>query len=62
MEKKLTRSRRNRMVAGVCSGFADFFGLDVTLVRLFMFLFVMLAGTGLLIYLGCWIIIPEEQY
>ncbi len=58
--KRLYRSRLNQMVGGVCSGLADYFGLDVTLVRLAWVLFVALAGTGLLAYIICWIVIPES--
>ncbi|MCK9290081.1 MAG: PspC domain-containing protein [Bacteroidales bacterium] len=58
--KRLYRSRLNRMVGGVCSGLADYFGLDVTLIRLAWVLFVALAGTGLLAYIICWIVIPES--
>ncbi len=54
------RRPRERMIAGVCSAFARSFGLDVTLIRLAWVLSVLLAGTGLLAYVICWIVIPEE--
>lgn len=59
MEKKLFRSRNDRMIAGVCGGIGQYFGIDPTLVRL---LAVLLAftGSGLLAYLVCAIIVPEE--
>lgn len=60
MEKKLYRSQRNRMLAGVCGGIADYFKLDPTLIRLAWVLLVCLAGTGLLAYIICAIIIPSE--
>ncbi len=59
--KKLYRSRTNRMIAGVCSGLGDFFGLDPTVVRL-IFVAGTLIGFGsfVLIYLVLFIVVPEE--
>ncbi|HEX9091325.1 MAG TPA: PspC domain-containing protein [Anaerolineales bacterium] len=59
--KKLYRSRTNRMIAGVCSGLADFFGIDPTVVRL-VFVAGTLFGFGsfILIYLVMFIVVPEE--
>ena len=59
-EKKLVRPRDGRMVAGVCAGIGKYYGLDPTLVRVGWVLMVCLAGTGLLAYVICWVIIPEE--
>lgn len=60
--KKLRRSVSNRMVAGVCGGVADYFGIDPVLVRLiYAILTVCSVGfPGIIIYLICWIIIPEQ--
>lgn len=58
--KKIVRPRNGRKIAGVCQAFANFFGLDVSLIRIVWLLLVLLAGTGLLAYLICWIVIPEE--
>jgi phage shock protein C len=59
--KVLVRSRKGRMVAGVCAGLADYFGFDVTLVRVIVAVVsVITAGTGVLAYLVAWAIIPEE--
>jgi phage shock protein PspC (stress-responsive transcriptional regulator) len=60
-EKKLLRPRDGVMLAGVCAGFARYFGVDVTLVRLGWVFLVVLFGTGLLAYLICWIVIPQED-
>ena len=60
MEKKLTRSSKNRMVAGVCAGIANYFGLDPTIVRLAWVFFTCLAGSGLLAYIICAVVIPVE--
>jgi phage shock protein C len=60
VEKRLVRPRNDRWIAGVCGGVARYFGLDSTLVRVVWALFVCLAGTGVLAYLICWIVIPNE--
>ena len=57
--KKLVRSRKGRMVAGICAGAADYFGVDVTLVRVIVA--VITGGAGVLAYLVAWVIIPEED-
>lgn len=59
-EKKLYRSQSVRVIGGVCGGLADFTSLDVTLIRLLWAAAILLAGTGLLLYLICWVIIPDE--
>lgn len=56
--KKLYRSRKERMIAGVCGGLAEYFNLDPTVVRLLFVLFFFLGGCALLIYLVMWIIVP----
>ena len=59
--KILVRSQKGRMVAGICAGIADYFGLDVTLVRVIVTVVsVFTAGTGALAYLAAWVIIPGE--
>jgi len=57
--RKLTRSRSNRMVGGVCAGIGDYFGVDSTIVRIAAALLILGAGIGLFAYIVCWIIIPE---
>lgn len=63
MEKKLTRPRTGRMLSGVCAGLANYFGLDVTLVRIAYVLLTLFSAAfpGILIYIILLIIIPEEQ-
>ena len=60
-EKRLYRSRKDRIVGGVCAGLGDFFGLDPSLVRL-LFVLVTIFGFGsmVVIYLAMLLIIPEE--
>ncbi len=59
--KTLLRSRADRKIAGVCLGFAEYFDLDITLVRVLWVLAVIFAiPLGILGYIVSWIIIPEE--
>jgi phage shock protein C len=59
--KALVRSRKGRMVAGICAGAAENFGWDVTLVRVIVAVIaVITGGAGVLAYLVAWVIIPEE--
>ena len=60
MEKKLYRSATDKKLAGVCSGIAKYFSIDATLIRLIWAIAILCAGTGLLAYILCAIIIPEE--
>jgi phage shock protein C len=57
--ERLVRPRLNRKIAGVCAGFAEYFDLDVTLIRIVWALCVV-CGVGVLAYVVCWIVIPEE--
>jgi phage shock protein C len=58
--KRLVRPRADRKIAGVCAGFAEYFDVDVTLVRLVWLFVVLVGGTGLLAYVIAWIVMPEE--
>ena len=59
--KVLVRSREGRMLAGVCAGVADYFGIDVTLIRVLVAVIsVITGGAGVLAYLVAWVIIPQE--
>ena len=58
--QKIVRPREGRKIAGVCQALANFFGLDVSIIRIVWLLAVLLAGTGFLAYLICWLVIPEE--
>ncbi len=57
---RLVRPRVGRKIAGVCLGFAEFFDLDVTLVRVIWLLVAIMTGVGLLAYPIAWILMPEE--
>lgn len=58
----LTRSRQNRMIAGVCGGLAEWLGWDVTMVRvLYVAVSVLsVAFPGIIVYLVLWIAMPQE--
>ena len=56
--RRLTRSRSDRMIAGVCGGFAVYSGIDVNIVRLVMVLLALLGGSGVVLYLVAWVIVP----
>ena len=61
MEKKLRRSQRDRVIAGVCGGLGEFFGISAIWFRI-AFLIALLPGgvPGLLVYLLMWIIVPRR--
>ena len=61
MNKKLYKSNSNKMIAGVCGGVAEYFGIDHTLIRLGWVLFCALGGSGFLAYIIAAIIIPESS-
>ena len=59
--KRLMRPRNGRKIAGVCAGFAEYFDLDVTVVRVVWLISVFLgAGLSLIAYVIAWIVVPEE--
>lgn len=61
-KQKLRRPRTGRILAGVCAGLAEFFGLDVSLIRIiYAFATVLTAFAGIPIYIVMTIIIPEEK-
>jgi phage shock protein C len=58
---RLMRSRTDRKVAGVCAGFAEYFDLDVSLVRVVWLIAALLPpGISLIAYVIAWIVMPEE--
>lgn len=58
--KKLYRSRKERIIAGVCGGLGEYFGIDPTLFRLLFIVAALFGGPGLIAYLLFLIIVPEE--
>ncbi|MDH5532897.1 MAG: PspC domain-containing protein [Candidatus Pacebacteria bacterium] len=60
--KKLVRPRKGRRFAGVAIGIANYLNVDVTVVRLiWVFLFIPGGFPGLIPYILCWLVIPEEN-
>ena len=60
--KKLTRSSSDKMLAGVCGGLAEYFGLDPSLVRIgYALLTIFTAFAGIPVYLIMWLIVPEKR-
>lgn len=61
-QKRLYKSRTERMIDGVCGGIAQYFDLDPTLVRIAWVLLTLLGGSGIILYLAAMIIMPKEPY
>ena len=60
MTKKLTRSRDHRVIAGVCGGIAEYFNIDVTVVRIITAVVSAFWGVGVVAYIVAWLLLPEE--
>jgi len=54
--------RENRMIAGICAGFAKHYGWDLNLTRVLTFFIILFTGVGVFVYLALWVIIPEAPY
>lgn len=59
-KKRLRKSSRNKLVAGVCSGLADYLNIDVTILRIAWILLVLFYGVGILAYIILWIVMPRS--
>jgi phage shock protein C len=60
-QKRLYRSRKEKIIAGVCGGLAEYFGIDPTWMRLIFVLFLLLGGSAFLVYVVMWLIVPLES-
>lgn len=60
MAEKLYRSKKDRWVAGVCGGLAEYLNIDPVIIRLIALMLVLSAGGGLLVYIIAWLVVPEE--
>lgn len=59
--KKLTRPIKNRVIAGVCAGVANYFNIDPTVVRSIWILLLLPGGLpGIIPYIAFWLVIPSE--
>ena len=63
MQRKLARSRTNKLIGGVCGGFAEYFGWAPWLVRFIYVLVSILSAAfpGILIYLLLWVLMPKQD-
>ena len=59
-QKKLTRSKTDKKLFGVCGGFAKYLDVDPTILRIIWLVLVLLGGGGILLYLICALLMPEE--
>lgn len=62
MEKKLYKDQTNKKLCGVCAGIANYFSIDATIVRLALVAFCLLGGSGILAYIICAIVMPNDPY
>lgn len=60
MNSRLYRSRNSKMIGGVCTGLADYFGIDPVLIRLLFIVLLFFNGVGLLAYIILWIVVPWQ--
>src|SRR3954447_13207990 len=58
--RRLTRSRDDRMVAGVCGGAARYFDIDPVIPRILLAVLAVFGGAGLVVYALAWLLIPED--
>ena len=59
--KKLYRSTKDKKLVGVCGGLASYFNLDPAIVRIIFLLTALVWGVSVVIYIVCWICMPEEN-
>ncbi|MBV8388220.1 MAG: PspC domain-containing protein [Mucilaginibacter sp.] len=62
MDRKLYRDEFHRKIAGVCAGLAEYFNIDVVIVRVIFVLALIFHGGGLLIYIIFWIVLPKKPF
>lgn len=61
MKKKLYKSVTEKKISGVCGGIAEYFEIDVTVVRLAWVLFTVLGGSGVIAYIIAALVMPEYK-
>lgn len=59
-EKHLYRSSKNKIIAGVCGGLGEYFGVDPVIIRLLWVLLTLMGGSGIILYIIFWIIVPRR--
>ena len=58
--KRLFKSRTNKIIAGVCGGLAEYFDVDPMIMRILFVLLAFFGGSGFILYIACWIIMPRQ--
>ena len=61
MVKKIYKSKKNRIIGGVCGGIGEYFNVDPVIIRLIWVIAALMWGTGILAYLIALVIIPEKK-
>lgn len=61
LPRRLYRSEKNRIIAGVAGGLGEYFGIDPTIVRILFVILTVFGGSGILLYLLLWVVIPSES-
>ena len=61
MKRKLYKSSKNKKLAGVCGGLAEYLNIDVTVVRLLWAGLSLFYGSGIIIYIICALVIPDDN-
>jgi phage shock protein C len=60
-DRRLTRSRDDRLLGGVAGGLGEFLGVDPTLVRIVFVLVALFGGSGLVLYVALWLLVPPAD-
>jgi len=61
LPRRLYRSETNKIIAGVAGGLGEYFNIDPVIVRLLFILFTLIHGSGVLLYIILWVILPKES-
>lgn len=61
MRGKLYLSDTDKKIAGVCGGLAAYFGIDATIIRIIWFIAAVCYGSGIILYLAFWLIVPRQK-
>ena len=59
--KKLHRSKKEGMIGGVCAGLGKYFKFDPVIIRLIFVAIILAGGSGILVYIILWIVVPQEK-
>jgi phage shock protein C len=59
--RRLSRPMHEKKIAGVCAGFARYFGVDVTLMRILWIVVALFTGIGFIAYIVAWIVMPRDD-